>query len=343
MRYPWANTLLLVFISAQLLSGFFGLVSGSPDWAIYLQLHRIVGFAIVALLGWKALIVVRSLRRRRERPVVRGVWLLLTALLLAVLSLGLAWGNLGRYVFLGFSGVSWHIYLALGPIPLLVWHAIRQTRGPPLRFWLGRRLFLRATGLAVVGLVLWQATEQAVTLARLSGAGRRFTGSYPAKSYSGNAFPRVSWINDHPPGIDVTTWRLEVGGAVQHPLSLDYTQVSQSHEDLEATLDCTGGWYTTQRWQGIPLSTLLDRADVLEDARSVTVTSVTGYYRRFSLHAARNLLLATHVGGKPLSHGHGAPLRLVAPGRRGFEWVKWVVRLKIDARPFWLQPPLPLQ
>jgi DMSO/TMAO reductase YedYZ molybdopterin-dependent catalytic subunit len=39
------------------------------------------------------------------------------------------------------------------------------------------------------------------------------------------------------------------------------------------------------------------------------------------------------VGGEPISHGHGAPVRLVAPGRRGFQWVKWVVRLEVRDTP----------
>ena len=28
---------------------------------------------------------------------------------------------------------------------------------------------------------------------------------------------------------------------------------------------------------------------------------------------------------------HGAPLRLVAPGRRGFQWVKWVVAINVTS------------
>jgi DMSO/TMAO reductase YedYZ molybdopterin-dependent catalytic subunit len=47
---------------------------------------------------------------------------------------------------------------------------------------------------------------------------------------------------------------------------------------------------------------------------------------------AREALLATHVGGERLSHGHGFPLRLVAPGRRGFQWVKWVERVEVRER-----------
>ena len=114
-------------------------------------------------------------------------------------------------------------------------------------------------------------------------------------------------------------------------------------ESVTATLDCTGGWYSTQEWEGMPLGSILDRAGVSPDAASVTVRSVTGYYRRFSLEEAEGLLLATRVGGETLSHRHGFPLRLVAPGKRGYQWVKWVVALEVNDTGKWLQPPLPLQ
>ena len=48
---------------------------------------------------------------------------------------------------------------------------------------------------------------------------------------------------------------------------------------------------------------------------------------------ARRLLLATHVGDEELSHDHGAPLRLVAPDHRGFQWIKWVTRLELTDGP----------
>ena len=49
------------------------------------------------------------------------------------------------------------------------------------------------------------------------------------------------------------------------------------------------------------------------------------------------------VAGAPLSTGHVAPARLVAPGRRGFWWVKWVTRISVDDVPPWVQPPFPLR
>jgi DMSO/TMAO reductase YedYZ molybdopterin-dependent catalytic subunit len=72
------------------------------------------------------------------------------------------------------------------------------------------------------------------------------------------------------------------------------------------------------------------------------ITSVTGYRRRLPAADASTLLLATHVAGAPLSAGHGAPVRLVAPGRRGFWWVKWVTAVELSDEPWWLQAPFPL-
>ena len=111
----------------------------------------------------------------------------------------------------------------------------------------------------------------------------------------------------------------------------------------EATLDCTGGWYTLQRWRGVPVETLLERAGVKDGARSLLVRSSTGYVRRFSQEEAGDLLLATHIGDERLSAGHGFPLRLVAPGYRGYGWVKWVIELEVSIEPTWLESPLPLQ
>ena len=63
------------------------------------------------------------------------------------------------------------------------------------------------------------------------------------------------------------------------------------------------------------------------------VISHTGYRWTFELRDAPGLLLANGVGGEALSHEHGAPVRLVAPGRRGLEWVKWVVRVELHDGP----------
>lgn len=341
MKYPWANAILLALIAFELVSGLLGLVTGNPDLAIYIQTHRIAGYGILAILGWKTVIVTYSLRGRRSSG-PRLVSLALAGTLVAVLALGYAWSWAGPFGFAWFSGVSWHIYFGVLLTPLVVWHANHLTRRFSIRQWSERRTFLKLAGIGVFGFVAWQVSEQTSRAAGLSGANRRFTGSYEADSYSGNAFPRVSWLNDNPAPIDPSTWALSVKGGVAESMSYKLHELN-SETEITATIDCTGGWHSTQHWRGMRLSELLDFSKPDVTARSVTVRSITGYYRRFSLDDAREFILATRVGDETLSHGHGFPLRLVAPGRRGFEWVKWVTELELSSTPSWFQPPLPLQ
>ncbi len=115
-------------------------------------------------------------------------------------------------------------------------------------------------------------------------------------------------------------------------------------DEVRARLDCTGGWYADQDWRGTTLARLVaDHLGDVEGAQCLLVTSVTGFSRRIPLRDAGRTLLATHAAGRPLSPGHGAPVRLVAPGRRGVWWVKWVDRVEVLDSPWWLQPPFPLQ
>ena len=341
MRYPWANTLLLALIAVELVSGFFGLVSNSPDEAVFILAHRIAGWGIVVVLGWKALNVATSLRWPRNAA-PRTASIVLAVALVATLSLGFVWSFVGPVSFWLFSGVSWHIYVGGALIPILIWHAIYHTRGFPLRFWADRRTFLRLAGLAIASAALWRAGEVAASAGGLNGASRRFTGSYEARSYSGNAFPLTSWFNDNPKPIRADEWRLNIGGAVANPASLRYADIAPQAE-LTATLDCTGGWHSTQVWRGIALADLLRAAQPDDAAASVTVRSVTGYYRKFSMAEANEYIIATQVGGETLSHGHGFPARLVAHDKRGFEWVKWITEIEVNRTGKWLQPPLPLQ
>ena len=340
MRYAWANTLLLVMVTAELISGALGLVSGSPDQAYLILSHRIVGWGLVALIGWKLANIAGSLRLRRPRGVRMGS-LALLVLLTASLALGFAWSLAGPFSFWIFSGLSWHINLGVFLGIVLAWHLIKFIGVIPVSYWSERRSALRLIGIVVAGALLWRAAEAGASVGGLSGSHRRFTGSYEADSFAGNQFPLTSWLNDVPPAIAVGDWRLKVHGAVHRRLSIPYDDIDDA--ELVATLDCTGGWHSTQVWRGTALASILESAGMRGDAASVTVTSATGYYRRFSLSEARGYLLAKDVGGEALSRGHGFPLRLVAPGKRGFEWVKWVVDVEVNTTSKWWQPPLPLR
>ena len=182
-------------------------------------------------------------------------------------------------------------------------------------------------------MIAWRVQRPLSAAFGLPGADRRFTGSYEADSFAGNAFPTTSWVADDPKPLDSRCVPARASRARSgRKLSLPLDELD-GDDELVATLDCTGGFYSEQRWRGVSLGRLLDRAGAHAHARHVRVVSVTGYRWSFSLDDAREMLLATRVGDEPLSHGHGAPVRLVAPGRRGFQWVKWVTRLELRSEP----------
>jgi DMSO/TMAO reductase YedYZ molybdopterin-dependent catalytic subunit len=197
-----------------------------------------------------------------------------------------------------------------------------------------RRQLLRSGTLVAGAALTYAVVEGGSKLASLRGGTRRFTGSFEAGSLDPDAMPVTQWLDDSVPSIDTEDWTVAIDGR-----ALTYADVSQWTDAMTATLDCTGGWWAEQEWSGVLLSRLLP-ADT--NARSIVVTSATGYQRRYPIDDARKLLLATRVGGRPLSPGHGYPVRIVAPGRRGFWWVKWVVSIEVSERPWWIQSPFPV-
>jgi DMSO/TMAO reductase YedYZ molybdopterin-dependent catalytic subunit len=342
MRHPWVNTLLLGFVAVALATGYLGLTEGDPGRAWILALHGIAAYAILAVLAWKAAVVIRSLRRHRVLGTPRMVFVLMAALFLFVLGSGLIWANAGRIVFGRVSLIELHQWAAALVAALLAWHVLARRRVFGVPYSRDRRAFLRLAAGSAVGLVLWQGGATLARIAALPGSRRRFTGSYERGSFTGR-FPAVSWLFDDPNRIDPAAWTLSIDGAVATPVELrlaDLRALPTQH--LEATLDCTGGWYTVQRWSGVPLATLLDLASPADAAASIEVRSVTGFSRRFSLAEATTTLLALGVADAPLSHGHGAPARLVVPDHRAFDWVKWVDRITVHTTGDHWQTPLPL-
>lgn len=230
-----------------------------------------------------------------------------------------------------------HIAAALVLAPIVVWHALAR-RVRPRRSDLSRRTLLRTGVLSAAAVGGYLATSSAVAAAGLPGQRRRFTGSHERGSFRPHQMPATIWIDDSPPNVGVQQYRLTVVDAAGTRV-LTLADLMAFRVTRQETLDCTSGWYAHQDWTGVPLRDLL--VDV-GDARSVLVRSTTGYWVRLPVDDIDTLLLATAVGGRPLSRGHGFPARLVAPDRRGFWWVKWVDRIELQRTPAWWQPPFPV-
>jgi DMSO/TMAO reductase YedYZ molybdopterin-dependent catalytic subunit len=327
------NQALLVVLLFTFVTGVATVAIGSPDGAWVAVGHGICGLAVVLLIPWKSRVVRGGLRRAR---LTRWLSLLLATLALFTLIAGLGYATGLVRSIAGMPGLWVHIAVALLLVPLVVWHVwargIRRRRAD-----LSRRALLRAGVLAVGAAGLYAVGEATVRVLGLPGVKRRFTGSYETASFRPEAMPSTSWLLDAVPGVDPDRWRLTVKDG-QGPRELTLTQLTAYGTQVRATLDCTSGWYSHQDWTGVPLVTLLHRGP---GTQSVYVHSVTGYWVRLPIHDLDRLLLATQVGGAPLSADHGFPARLVAPGRRGYWWVKWVDRIEVQTTPSWWQPLFP--
>jgi len=330
---------LFAFVTAEVGTGLVSFTVGVPEgWPIF-WLHRALGVGIVALLAWK----LARVRRRLTDP---GLWRRSTALsvltlvaAVGALSTGIVW-VFGLDVRLSYwTLLSVHVGFGLVLLPLVAAHATTRFRLPRRVDFERRRTALRYTVLLAAGAATYRLQQAANDALDTAGANRRFTGSQPREGEGNAAFPITSWVADDPDPIDRDNYRLAVAGLVADPVELTADELAVGHE-TEALLDCTSGWYTVQEWGGIRVGDLIDAAGGPEVAGGdegstdsepayVRFTSVTGYRWSLPIDEAEDALLATHVGGERLSHGHGAPARLVAPDRRGFQWVKWVTRVEV--------------
>src|SRR5262245_33158883 len=333
------NLALLVVLLFAFGTGVAAVAIGSPDGAWVAIGHGIGGIAVGLLISWKSRVVRGGLRRAR---LSRWLSLLLAALALFTLIAGLGYATGLVRSIAGKPGLWVHIAVALTLVPLVLWHVwargIRVRGIRPRRADLSRRALLRGGVLAVGAAGLYTAAEAAISGLVSPGARPRFTGSYETASFRPEAMPSTSWLLDAVPIVDPDRWRLTIKDGQGHR-ELTLAELTTFDTQVRATLDCTSGWYSHQDWTGVPLGTLLHRGP---GTQSVYVHSVTGYWIRFPIHDLDRLLLATQVGGAPLSANHGFPVRLVAPGRRGYWWVKWVDRIEVQTTASWWQPPFPV-
>lgn len=333
------NLALLVLVALALATGTLAYAVGAaPATTAVTLAHGAVGLAIVLLVPWKSVLVRRGLARPLHSGRAAGV-ALAWVLALVVLS-GLAQATIGLTTT-ALTPLQVHVTAALLAVPLLVGHLVTHWQRPRASD-LSRRAFLSTGALAVGAVASALAVEGVARALRLPGGSARGTGSTQLGSSAPDVMPVTQWFTDQLPARtdrDVPL-RVVVGGRAVDVDAADLAATAV--DELDAVLDCTGGWYAAQRWRGVRLDRLLP-TPLPSSARSLDVVSATGYRRRFPLEDAPRLLLATAVGGAPLSPGHGSPRRLVAPGRRGFWWVKWVVAVEVNDEPPALQPPFPLQ
>ena len=152
---------------------------------------------------------------------------------------------------------------------------------------------------------------------------------------------RLSSIQDFPQmaihgpqSIDLETYRLRLTGAVENPKTYRYTEVLnrfQPHEKV-VKLVCGVGWEMTILWQGILASDLITASDPLPTASTVIFHAHDGYTTALPRHyiAEKEIMIAHKMNGITIPAQRGFPLILVAEGKVGYKWIRWLTEIELS-------------
>ena len=135
---------------------------------------------------------------------------------------------------------------------------------------------------------------------------------------------------------DLKNWRLACTGEVRREIRLDYDELRRLPAlEKQVLLICPGFFANHGLWKGISFTELGKQAGLKKGVTHVTVSGPTGPYEktfRFPWPEAVSgkVFLAYQVNGVDLPVKHGFPLRLVAEGYYGYEWVKYVDQVRFE-------------
>ncbi len=140
---------------------------------------------------------------------------------------------------------------------------------------------------------------------------------------------RLMWYNPVPP-IDQKTYRLEVAGLVDKPLSLSVDDLRKlPHENQSSRMKCVQCWSSRTTWGGFRFGHLVELAKPKNTAKAVRVDCADKWYEYFTIDdlLKPHVLMALDMAGKPLADKHGAPLRLLDPSRYGYKSAKLITAI----------------
>lgn len=143
------------------------------------------------------------------------------------------------------------------------------------------------------------------------------------------------------PSVDVNSWRLDVLGLIKNgPMQLTYDQIKAMPSMSEyATLECIsdkidGDLISTAYWKGVPLKSILEKAQALPQATYIVFRCVDGYDVGIPLDRGLmyGTILAYEMNGAPLPGEHGFPIRAIVPGLYGMMNAKWIKEIELVDR-----------
>ena len=291
--------------------------------------------AMVAALGvlgaaWS----VAALRWRfaQSAMVFAGIgWLVVVVVLLPVAGVGFLGLNDGPTTPL-IWGVLFAIYGVLLPLG-------GRPAGSPAAADPERRRLLSALplglGAASLGLVaLLRAPNWYQSVANPPEAG--ITGVAPDITPVQNFYIVSKNFTD--PVVDGQSWRLSLGGLVDHPQKLSLSQLRALPSVTQyVTLECIsndvgGDLMSTGSFTGVKMSDLIAIASPRSSGTWAAFNSTDGYAESLPMsliNSEPSILVAYDLDGAPLPTSHGYPARVLVPGHYGMKGPKWLTSINL--------------
>ncbi len=172
-----------------------------------------------------------------------------------------------------------------------------------------------------------------------AGAGFDFEGMPQPVTPLGSHYVVDKTIDD--PEVDDGDWSLSVGGAADESYDLSFGDLLDHPESTSqvVTMVCISNQVgddliSTGRWRGVPLRTLVERAAPESGVVDIVTKSADGYTEAVPWEYVRDhpeVLVAYGLNGRTLATEHGAPARLLVPGRYGMRSTKWLTDIELSA------------
>lgn len=146
------------------------------------------------------------------------------------------------------------------------------------------------------------------------------------------------------PEVGVAKFRLDIDGAVAHPLSLQLDEFMALPQTAAVSdIHCVTQWSRyDNHWRGVAATTLIAMVAPKDEARFVIFHAWDGYTTNVARErfAAPDALLAHRWNDAPIPRAHGGPVRVVIPRLYFWKSAKWVRRIAFaptDRPGFWEQ------
>ena len=201
--------------------------------------------------------------------------------------------------------------------------------GDPKRY-VGRRGFVRLLGGAAgAGLLPWNFACGTSGGARVVNSRYRPTPEAPLTPTDDFSINYNFGLPDLP---EPSRWRLHLRGLVEQETTLTFDDLMALPQvTREVTLECIGndpggGLISSAAFTGVPLREAMARAGIDGRGRGIQFLGLDGYpsYLPVAVVEDDTAMIVHSMNGEPLTAVHGAPARVLFPGRYGMFSIKWL-------------------